>query len=43
MIQEMFATQTFDKLSVGASKDIGRLLGKNMHKFSSVDDFKAFQ
>lgn len=43
MIQELFATQTFDALSVEASTDIGRLLGKKMNAFTSLDDFKEFQ
>jgi len=43
MIQEIFATQTFDALSPEVSKNIWRLLGKKMYRFSLLDDFKAFQ
>ena len=43
MIQELFATQTFDTIAPKASRNIGRLLGKNISKFTSLEDFKAFQ
>ncbi len=43
ILQELFATQTFDGVSVEMSKTIGKLLGKKMNKFASLDDFKAFQ
>ncbi|MEI6672130.1 MAG: hypothetical protein WCL02_01925 [bacterium] len=43
MIQEIFATQTFDAMTVEQSGKIGKLLGKHMDKFSSLDDFKKFQ
>ncbi len=43
MIDEIFKTQTFDAIWGKESKAIGKLLGKKMNTFSSLDDFKAFQ
>jgi len=43
IIQEILSTQTFDALLPETSGDIGRLLGKKINTFTSLDDFKAFQ
>lgn len=43
IIKELQMTKTFDALSPKECESIGKLLGKKMHKFAAVDDFKKFQ
>lgn len=39
-IDEIFKTKTFDHIIAEESKNIWRILGKHMHKFDKLDDFK---
>jgi hypothetical protein len=42
-IDEILKTQTFDHITVEESKNIWKILGKHMHKFEKIDDFKQRQ
>ena len=40
MVQELLTTKVFN---VSEAEAVGRALGKNMHTFASLEDFKAYQ
>ncbi len=40
MVQELLTTKVFN---VSEAESVGRALGRNMHNFASVEDFKAYQ
>jgi hypothetical protein len=42
MIHELLTTKSFT-VGEAQAENIGKLIGKNMHNFTSIEDFKAYQ